>query len=41
MKKHALMLTTFAFVLACSAAVAEESPGMRGQEVKHCWGKVA
>jgi EF hand len=32
MKKHVLMLTTFAFILACGAAVAEESPGMRGQE---------
>ena len=32
MKKHVLMLTTFAFILACGAAVAEESPGMRGHE---------
>ena len=32
MKKHAPMLTTFAFILACGAAVAEESPGMRGHE---------
>jgi EF hand len=32
MKKHVLMLTIFAFILACGAAVAEESPGMRGQE---------
>jgi len=32
MKKHSLMLTTFAFILACGAAVAEESPGMRGHE---------
>jgi hypothetical protein len=32
MKKHVLMLTTFAFILACGAAVAEESPGMRGNE---------
>ena len=32
MKKHALMLTTFAFILACGAAAAQESPGMPGQE---------
>ena len=32
MKKHVLMLTTFAFILACGAAVAEESPSMRGHE---------
>jgi len=32
MKKHVLMLTTFATILACGAAVAEESPGMRGTE---------
>jgi len=32
MKKHVLMLTTFATILACSAALAEESPGMRGPE---------
>jgi hypothetical protein len=32
MKKHVLMLTTFALILACGAAVAEESPGMRGHE---------
>src|ERR1700730_5184425 len=32
MKKHVLMLATFAFILACGAAIAEESPGMRGPE---------
>ena len=32
MKKHVLMLTTFATILACGAAVAEESPDMRGPE---------
>src|ERR1700688_3154722 len=32
MKKHVLMLTSFATILVCGAAVAEESPGMRGPE---------
>ena len=32
MKKHVLMLTTFATILVCGAAVAEESSGMRGRE---------
>jgi hypothetical protein len=32
MKKHPLMLITFAFILACGDAVAEESPGARGHE---------
>ncbi len=32
MRKHILMLTTFALVLACGVAAAEESPGMRGPE---------
>jgi hypothetical protein len=32
MKKPALVLTAFAFILASSAAVAEEGPGMRGHD---------
>jgi EF hand len=32
MKKHVWMLTAFVFVMVCGAAVAQESPGMRGQE---------
>ncbi len=32
MRKHVLMLTTFAFIVACGVAVAEESSGMRGNE---------
>ena len=32
MRKHVLMLATFAFILACGVAVAEDSPGMHGPE---------
>ena len=32
MRKHVLMFTTFAFILACGVAVAEETPNMRGPE---------
>jgi EF hand len=32
MKKQILTLTTFAFILACGAAFAEEGPGMRDHE---------
>ena len=32
MKKQVLMLAAFAFILTSGAAVAEESPGMRGSE---------
>ncbi len=32
MRKHVLLLTTFAFILACGVAAAEESPSMRGPE---------
>ena len=39
MKKQVLMLTTFGFILACGAAVAEESPGMRGPEGRSMMGQ--